>query len=207
MTREEAIEIVKKHGILADGTKFESALRELIPELRESEDERIRKEIIDFVQWAEDRGMTRYDYHQAKRPAVWIAYLEKQKEQKPVEFGLWKDTKKELPKPDSLILVQDFDVIRSLYYEGDGYLDKADGIKLSIYQKWCYQSDVKKIKPVKWSEEDETYLQDTLWCIEQAEKVAKDEGDMGACWSARRWLKSLRPSWKSSEDEDSKNSK
>ena len=43
-----------------------------------SEDERIRKEIIDFIQWAEDRGMIRHDYHQAKRPAVWISYIEKQ---------------------------------------------------------------------------------------------------------------------------------
>ena len=46
----------------------------------ESEDERIRKEMIDFIQWAEDRGVTRHDYHQAKRPSEWIAYLEKQKD-------------------------------------------------------------------------------------------------------------------------------
>lgn len=48
---------------------------------------KIWEEIIDFIQWSEDRGITRHDYHQAKRPAVWIAYLEKQKEQKPVEWS------------------------------------------------------------------------------------------------------------------------
>lgn len=56
-------------------------ITDLFPELSENENERIRQEIIEFIQWAEDRGMVRHDYHQAKRPAVWIAYLEKQKEQ------------------------------------------------------------------------------------------------------------------------------
>ena len=52
-----------------------------------NEDERIRKELIDFIQWAEDRGMTRHDFHQAKRPAEWIAYLEKQKINTEGDFG------------------------------------------------------------------------------------------------------------------------
>ena len=60
--------------------KEKICLESVFPELRESEDEKIRKEIIDFIQWAEDRGMIRHDYHQAKRPAVWLAWLEKQKE-------------------------------------------------------------------------------------------------------------------------------
>ena len=64
------------------GAYDDATMEFIFPQLAESE-ERIRTEIIDFIQWAEDRGMTRHDYHQAKRPAVWIAYLEKQKEQKP----------------------------------------------------------------------------------------------------------------------------
>ena len=58
-------------------------------------------------------------------------------------------------------------------------------------------------KPAEWGEEDEVYLQDALWCVNQAAKVAREENDMGACWSAERWLKSLRPvkqKW-SKEDE------
>ena len=43
-----------------------------------------------------------------------------------------------------------------------------------------------------WSEEDETALQDALWCIEQARKQAKDENDMGNIWYAEKWLKSLK---------------
>lgn len=53
----------------------------IFPNINDSEDERIRKELIEFIQWSEDRGMTRHDFHQAKRPSEWIAYLEKQKAQ------------------------------------------------------------------------------------------------------------------------------
>ena len=81
MTREEAIDIVRKNypHVGVSGSKFETALRNLIPELRESEDERIRKELIEFIKWSVDRHFMREDFHQAKRPSEWIAYLKKQK--------------------------------------------------------------------------------------------------------------------------------
>jgi len=88
MNKEEAIEIIRKNWPDASFTQLRVALETLIPELKDSEDERIRKEIIEFIQWSEDRGMTRHDFHQAKRPSEWIAYLEKQKEQK----HYWKPT-------------------------------------------------------------------------------------------------------------------
>ena len=47
------------------------------PELKESEDERIRKEIVSALKFANDGGI--YDKH--------IAYLEKQKEQKPITIN------------------------------------------------------------------------------------------------------------------------
>ena len=70
MTREEAIKIVKEFisGMclhLTDQEAFET----LIPELTESEDERIRKELIEFIQWSVDRHFMREDFHQAKRPS------------------------------------------------------------------------------------------------------------------------------------------
>lgn len=85
MTREEAIKNVKTffEGIgisLCNLTK--ESFNTLIPELCESEDERIRKEIIEFINWAESRGSVRNDWHQKKCPGNWIAYLEKQKEPK-----------------------------------------------------------------------------------------------------------------------------
>ena len=78
MTREEAINEIKSWAIPSE--KGREVLKTLIPELVESEDERIRRELIEFIRWSEDRGMTRHDFHQAKRPLEWIAYLEKQKD-------------------------------------------------------------------------------------------------------------------------------
>lgn len=48
MKRDEAIEIVRRNypHVSESGTQFETALRTLIPELKESEDESIRKAII-----------------------------------------------------------------------------------------------------------------------------------------------------------------
>ena len=66
------------------------AIDEIFPELHESEDERIRKEIIDWM-----KGGTTYDLQENKEK--WIAYLEKQKEQKPVQS----DTEKELVLHDT----------------------------------------------------------------------------------------------------------
>ena len=62
-------------------------LENMFPELRESEDERIRKEIIAFLK----------HYHTGEGDSVtydndWLVYLEKQKEQKPKNILTDKDT-------------------------------------------------------------------------------------------------------------------
>lgn len=76
MEREEAIEVIRKNypHVGNSGTEFETALRELIPELKESEDERIRREIYNFLIDMECKE-------------EWINYLEKQKVQKPAEWS------------------------------------------------------------------------------------------------------------------------
>lgn len=82
MTREEAIAVIRKNypHVGFSGTEFETALRELIPELAESEDEMMRKAIIDAllshsnsINLLSERG---YQIEDVK------AWLEKQKEQK-----------------------------------------------------------------------------------------------------------------------------
>lgn len=78
MTREKAIKIVKE---FINGTCLhlvdQEALKTLIPELKENEGERIRKEIIKFIQ----------DFCNPCDPDCdkWIAYLEKQKEEEGYE--------------------------------------------------------------------------------------------------------------------------
>ena len=78
MTREEAIERIKycieKQAWALDENDTE-ALYEVIPELRESEDERIRKELVAFFK--EVRGAYWHDILVSDI----LAYLEKQKKQ------------------------------------------------------------------------------------------------------------------------------
>ncbi len=68
MTREEAIKIVQSATVWTDEER--EALSMLIPELAENEDERLRREIISALKFANDGGV--YDKH--------IAYLENLKD-------------------------------------------------------------------------------------------------------------------------------
>ena len=58
-----------------------SQMEIVFPELKESEDEKITAEIVDFISRNADRG------DDIMKSAGWIAYLEKQKEQKPVKLN------------------------------------------------------------------------------------------------------------------------
>ena len=74
MKREEAIEIIKKNYPDSNFTMLREALETLIPELKGSEDERIRNEIIDFIY---DKTDT---YELREKSNSWLAWLEKQGE-------------------------------------------------------------------------------------------------------------------------------
>ena len=85
MEKETAMKILKKlHGksLFAERT----ALETLIPELKESEDEKIRKEILEFVEIMAN----------SKSSKKWIAWLEEQAEQKSTEWSEEDDAYKEL---------------------------------------------------------------------------------------------------------------
>ena len=76
MERNEAIEIVKRNypHVTESGSQFETALRTLIPELAESEDERIRKRLIDLIYkvYANTNYITCVEHEEM------LAWLEKQ---------------------------------------------------------------------------------------------------------------------------------
>ena len=142
MTREEAIEIVKKHGILADGTKLESALRELIPELAESEDEGAIDGMLEFF---------RYSYHcddiDQKKLDLWIAYLEKQQESLHIS---------ETSKENANSFTDEDERIRRWLCDYFSSIDKAwihKDITCIDILRWLEKQ--KEQKPAEWSEEDE----------------------------------------------------
>ena len=77
MNRNEAIEIVKKNWPNNGFTQLKDALETLIPELRVSEDERIRRKMLEHF-----RNKTKETWCNIPVKDI-ITYLEKQKEQKP----------------------------------------------------------------------------------------------------------------------------
>lgn len=84
MNREEAIKIVKSH-YPANKQMLNEALEFLIPELKESEDEKIRKDLITFLDEIWHLGKNaNFDKWDKSDCSNWIAWLEKQGEQKPV---------------------------------------------------------------------------------------------------------------------------
>ena len=78
MDKKEALEIIRKN--CTDGSQLREACEVFIPELKESEDERIRKAILSRLKDAKDQGCNTYG---GAKIDECIAYLERQKEQKP----------------------------------------------------------------------------------------------------------------------------
>lgn len=77
MERKEAIEVIKKNWPDSSFTMLREALETLVPELKENDDERIRKEIIDHI--SNIKSTTISDLRE-KQFDSWIAWLEKKSE-------------------------------------------------------------------------------------------------------------------------------
>ena len=108
----------------SDNTSFEvkEALRCIFPELAESEDERIRKALIKFFRGTDNWANLKYSGKEI------VAYLEKQKEQKP-EQETWPN-------------------LSNCIHDCKNCMGKC------FYRKEKYQEQ----KPAEWSEEDELYI-------------------------------------------------
>jgi hypothetical protein len=83
----EALEKAKKVHNRKDATDGGKLILEsMFPELKESEDERIRKELIDAIQGLWDNDALPMPLT-VKRKNNWIAWLEKQGEQKEMDYN------------------------------------------------------------------------------------------------------------------------
>lgn len=158
--------------------QVDSFVKELMdkefPELRESEDERIRKELISFIL---DRKNW---FPKEETKASWIAWLEKQGEQKPT------DKVEQKPYPETL------DKAIELYYysygNGKGGFDNLslDNFKDIIK---TFVEDYGN-NPAEWSEEDEQLC---TWCMAGIQ-TRYNEGFFTKSEYNRTklWLKSLK---------------
>lgn len=174
---------------------------DIFPELKESEDERIRKEMIEILK------KEAHDFPSsviAEKSNSWIAYLEKQGEQKPAdtEKGA-KGNEREIP--NSAWSEEDESMLYGVMETEQYMLDVVNGIKkfdvgnASIKEdctrelNWLkYLKDRVQPQPKQeWGEEDEELMK---WSIinltELKDRFGEEYGKVGDCID---WLKSLRP--------------
>lgn len=238
MEKAEAIKILKyRHDI---SLPFErEALETLIPELKESEEseeERVRKDIVGLIKFAlNDGSAVSPGSHTTKEEA--ISWLEKQKklfesgrglyyydgekttycgypatEENPYDFAMSQQEKQkehqnnsDAPNESSWAgMISSSDKDKNLDEIAQDYINSVkeynpeptwDLIQTAVcYGYHCCEQ--KEQKPAKWSEEDEDKLEQ---CIRI---VSGWEGDYDIVKSPySNFLKSLRPSWKPSEEQ------
>lgn len=210
----------EKNPCASEGEK--RLLEIIFPELRESEDEKIKRAIGYAIGQSTHSDGTLIDGITREQAVAW---LEKQKEyDMPSSTELiakWNEEKK--------ILQEKYEpghpwrLAYNAFMDGFGYgfhvkqkeqeinhkgLHKGSLRHVDNPTKWMKEDDMEREqKPAEWSEEDKTALCDLMWCIEQARKFAKNENDMGNIWFAENWvkkrIKSLcpQPHWKPSEEQ------
>jgi hypothetical protein len=188
MTKEEAINEIKSWDFL-EGKEIE-AIQTLIPELRESEDERTRKELLAVIRAiSSDCQYAIYLTHDQKQR--YLAWLEKQgeKEQKPISAA-------EVLARAGLKPYKDGNQWCILAGDNiqEGICGFGDTIENALYEFLKEVLDLQKEqKPAEWSEEDE----ESLACaISVFEGFAEGKNVSVPPASAKRYLKrlkSLRP--------------
>ena len=167
------------------GAYDDTTIEFLFPEVKESGDEWIRKWLIEMVEELRKANPTNAEHNGNCSEA--IAYLEKQKEQKPAE---WSDS-----------------VAKEMFIKA---LERAveqtkKGYELTDCDKHSWWEDFKAycgIAPAEWSEEDEKMLTHVFEAIRYADNHYQFDGKEVSSVDVKVWLlKSLRPSWKPSEEQ------
>ena len=160
MTKEEAIRRIKAWNLDSDDMEVLSVV---VPELAESEDERIRKDLVNLIGWLKANPKLCYQYYNDRYDKM-LAYLEKQKKQ---------------PIPEV------FRTLRTEYEKG-----VADTIAKyeQKEQKPVSGSSEKPNNHKEWSEEDDMLMDE----LESYILYDKEFNDEQKTWRIKR-LKSLRP--------------
>ena len=183
------------------------ACEAIFPELTESEDEKVRKEIKQLIQGMHDAD---------PRKERWLTWLEKQGEQNIKQVSIWKHWKDGIcgngeGKPIYLIKNgDDYSISSVLGYECD-YIDLSDLDKLMLPEKqgeqkpygqrkeclYCqfnYFDECKGFCQMKrdeqksaWNEEDECYMTECINAI-----ATKDGWSFEEKRKTKHWLESLK---------------
>jgi hypothetical protein len=253
MTREEAVALLERYSNY-DGMGIPNlagckeamkvaveSLKEVYPELRESEDERIRKEMVEKIS-----NLACGCFISQEQKQKFIAYLEKQKEphytkrnalfdkcvaecdpeimqrvSDEIDEMLEKEQKPTSTEDMPYITDEHFyerEPVDSFKYKLAEYMTKCCtkkegpygyeyGISAETILKMAEEELLKRgvvQKPAEWSDEDEDMLNSCISSIEEAKenRYAYKETDGDTSYDHEiDWLKSLRPSWKPSEEQ------
>jgi hypothetical protein len=160
-----ALNGVKK--MIADGIVTQEAAEKYFPELKESEDERIKKELILF--FTERAKHTEDSTFNGLSSKEIIAWLEKQGEQKPDESkGMNLVEEKMTPFQREVFGIIDLDI------------ENEQGLKQVCDKLLTLASNEIKLKSAEWSDEDKEYLRRAINAMKDTHPKTTD------------WLKSIK---------------
>lgn len=210
MTREEAIKVASEmYGWLKTDREKE-ALETIVPELHESEDERIRKQLINICNEWLGGG---YNARPCPNDVRWLKnLLEKQKEQKPIleVFGFKVGDAVRLKDGDGRKhIIKSFEEVEGVHGPNFYHVEfednsARDGIYPGEEYPNGYYTQMEKFEEEQkhaWSEEDLIHL---------ANAILSAEKEWGAESCTAKWLKSLperfnlqpKQEWSEEDEED-----
>ena len=214
------------------------ALETLIPELRESEDERIRKGIIEIIKAVS--GPDCDVYLDEKKQEKYIAWLEKQKEDKEELVYRMNGLMQEYVKAGKDDAEKDhrykcYQLFWDALEDSEFFKQKEQKPEIEICPHSIKSKSYSMQKPAEWSEEDRNAIgaasvivegvghQDLAkklksLCPQPKQEWSEEDKKMRnaiivllqntssvhpvfSSWKLIDWLKSLRPSWKFSEEQ------
>lgn len=184
MDRYEAIEVLRKYN--PKDAELREALETAVPELKESEYERIRREIIADIKEHHPNWMLYKDY------TSWIKWLKSQVEPKTSEWS-----EDDNAKIEFLCNLIQRNISEGTYSFGDGakngFVSKQEAIKMLQSLKSRVQPHLKS----EWSDEDEGIVSRIMTDLENCESEWGSNKE-----EEKDWLKSLKdrvqphPAWK-----------
>lgn len=185
---DEALEKARKRVMLEPQDHTDAILKDIFPQLKESEDERIKKSLIDCVEYfSKDRD--KFSKHGVTKEQV-LAYIERPKEQKSAEY-LDKDKIYAIMKKlHDLSFSKDILITSKEYKQIDEIInDVRSLLDYPINQQ-----------SVEWSEEDEEKLKAICTYLRDYPRLAK-LGDKSRFNEYCDFLKLLCPFWKPNEEQ------
>lgn len=184
--------------MLTDGVITREQAAKYFPELAESEDEKILKDIINFIKVSKPEWQNYRDY------SSWIAWLEKRGEQKSVPDWMTKFLDELRTKKNYFDWDEHKDIeggiLAIINWMNPTYFNEKEGGQEPI--EWSGKIGVKhaegKLKEMldrkensAWSEEDENKLNEILLDIELSRAIHL-HSPKGTFDSRKKWLKSIK---------------